>query len=68
MKGWFGVKKSPSAAYRISPDDYAQELLFKDDGAMISGATVAQRAGDYLILGSGWDDNIAICSGMEAVD
>lgn len=68
MKGWFGVKKSPSVAYRISPDDYAQELLFKDDGSMISGATVALRAGDYLILGSGWDDNIAICSGMGALD
>ncbi len=68
MKGWFGVKKSPSAAYRISPDDYRQDLLFKDDGTMISGATVALRAGDYLILGSGWDDNIAICSGMNRLD
>ena len=68
MNGWFGVEKSPSAAYRISPEDYALELLFKDNGTMISGATVALRAGDYLILGSGWDDNIAICSGMDEFD
>ena len=68
MNGWLGVEKSPSAAYRISPEDYALELLFKDNGTMISGATVALRAGDYLILGSGWDDNIAICSGMDEFD
>ncbi|MCH8081572.1 MAG: hypothetical protein IID52_04225 [Proteobacteria bacterium] len=68
MKSWIGVNKSPSAAYRISPETYEQTLLFKDDGAMISGATVALRAGDYLILGSGWDDHIAICSGMDGLD
>ncbi|MCH7806031.1 MAG: hypothetical protein IH995_02650 [Proteobacteria bacterium] len=68
MKSWMGVNKSPSAAYRISPETYEQTLLFKDNGSMISGATVALRAGDYLILGSGWDDNIAICSGMDGLD
>jgi len=68
MQGWLGVKKSPSAAYRISPEDYKQTLLFKDDGSMISGATVALRAGDYLLLGSAWDDNIAICEGMNGLD
>lgn len=68
MQGWLGVKKSPSAVYRISPEDYSQELLFADDGDVISGATVALRAGDYLILGSAWDDNIAICSGMDGLD
>lgn len=68
MKGWFGVKKSPSVAYRIAPKTYDQTLLFEDDGTMISGATVALRVGDYLILGSAWDDHIAICSGMEAMD
>ena len=68
LRGWLGVEKSPSVAYRISPEDYSQELLFKDDGEMISGATVALRAGDYLILGSAWDDNIAICSGMDGLD
>lgn len=68
MKGWFGVEKSPSAAYRISPETYQQTLLFKDNGTMISGATVALRAGDYLILGSAWDDHIVICSGMDGLD
>ncbi len=68
MKSWLGVEKSPSAAYRISPENFSQELLFKDDGSMISGATVALRASDYLILGSAWDDNIAICSGMDGLD
>ncbi|MCH8348230.1 MAG: hypothetical protein IH901_07055 [Proteobacteria bacterium] len=68
MKSWLGVEKSPSAAYRISPETYEQTLLFKDDGDMISGATVALRAGDYLILGSGWDDHIAICPGMDGLD
>lgn len=89
LKGWFGVSKHPSAAYRMSPNKiHLQErtergeysylesgnefhkitLLFKDDGIMISGATTALRAGDYLIMGSGWDDNIAICSGMDGLD
>lgn len=68
MKSWLGVEKSPSVVYRISPETYEQTLLFKDNGAMISGATVALRAGDYLIMGSAWDDNIAICSGMDGLD
>jgi len=68
MSELFGVEKSPSVAYRIAPESYEQTLLFKDDGALISGATVALRAGDYLIMGSAWDDNIAICSGMDALD
>lgn len=68
MKDWFLVKRSLSVVYRISPEDYSQELLYKGDGNMISGATVALRAGDYLIMGAAWDDHIAICSGMDGLD
>lgn len=65
IKGWVG--KSPSAAYRIDPETFEQTLLFKNEGSLISGATTALRAGDYLILGAGWDDHIAVCEGMEAL-
>ncbi|MEE8294601.1 MAG: hypothetical protein V3R64_02715 [Sphingomonadales bacterium] len=60
------VKKSPTGVFRISAKSkwHTIDMLFHDDGDIISGATVAQRVGDFLIMGSGWDDNIAICSGM----
>lgn len=68
MKGWFWVGKSPSAVIRIDPaDKFRQTLMFKDNGEMISGATVAQRAGDTLVMGSAWDDNIAVCRGMNSL-
>jgi len=68
MKEWLFVGKSPSAVIRIEPQEkYKQTLMFKDDGEMISGATVAQRAGDFLVIGSAWDDNIALCEGMDGL-
>ncbi|HXV73123.1 MAG TPA: hypothetical protein VD713_00170, partial [Sphingomonadales bacterium] len=66
-KGWLGVKKSPSAAYRFGPASRALDLLFKDDGSLLSGATVALHAGDYLLLGAAWDDHIALCKGMNGI-
>lgn len=68
MKQWLWVKKSPSAVIRIEPGKKdRQTLMFKDKGGMISGVTVAQRAGDYLVMGAAWDDNIAICRGMNGL-
>ena len=67
LQGWLGFEKSPSAAYRFDPKTRDLQLLFKDDGSLISGATVALRAGNYLLLGSAWDDHIAVCSGLDGV-
>lgn len=67
LQGWLGINKSPSAAYRFDPKTRELELLFKDDGSLISGATVALRAGDYLLLGSAWDDHVALCSGLDGI-
>lgn len=63
-----GVDKTPTGVFRITAKSnwHRVDMLFHDDGDMISGATVAQRAGDFLIMGSGWDDNIAVCSGMDS--
>lgn len=61
------VEKTPTGVFRITAKSNWRtvDLLFHDDGEMISGATVAQRAGDFLVMGSAWDDNIAVCSGMD---
>jgi hypothetical protein len=67
LQGWLGIRKTPSAAYRLSLKGGMLALLFKDDGALISGATVALRAGNYLLLGSAWDDHVAVCSGMGGI-
>lgn len=67
LQGWLGVGKSPSAAYRFDHEKQELRLLFKDDGSLISGATVALRAGDYLLLGAAWDDHIALCSGLDRI-
>lgn len=66
INGMLGVKKSPTGVFRITAESEWRtvDLLFHNDGDIISGATVAQRVGDFLIMGAGWDNKIAICSGM----
>lgn len=62
--------KAPSAVLRLrkgNSDAGRLQLLFNDDGSLISGATVAARLEDYLLIGAGWDDHIAVCEGMEAL-
>lgn len=63
-----GVEKTPTGVFRITAASnwHTVDMLFHDDGDLISGASVAQRAGDFLIMGSGWDDNIAACSGLDS--
>lgn len=63
--------KAPSAVFRLregNSDADSLQLLFNDDGSLISGATVAARLEDYLLIGSAWDDHIAVCEGMGALD
>lgn len=62
-----GVDKTPTGVFRITAASnwHTVDLLFHDSGDLISGASVAQRAGDLLIMGAGWDDNIAVCSGLD---
>jgi len=62
------LRREEGVLAKVSGNEFhTQTLLYKDSGEMISGATVALRAGDYLLLGSAWDDNIAICSGMDKI-
>lgn len=63
LQGWLGIKKSPSVAYRYDPRTHSFELLFKDDGNLLSGATVALQVNDFLFLGAAWDDHIVVCAG-----
>lgn len=65
IQEWLGIKKSPSAAYRYNPSRHSFELLFKDDGDLLSGATVALQANNFLLLGAAWDDHIVVCTGAE---
>lgn len=65
-KDMFLVKKTPTGVFRIfaQSDWHTIQLLYHDNGKVISGATVAQPAWDYLLVGAAWDDNIAACKGL----
>ena len=67
MSESMGIEKTPTGVFRIFADSnwHTVQLLHHNDGSLISGATVAARAGDNLIMGSGWDNHIAVCSGMD---
>lgn len=65
MRGLFGKKKTASRTQRIPWTDGRPgnaEIVFEDDGSMISGATSMAEAGGLYFIGAAFDDNIAICS------
>jgi hypothetical protein len=65
MRGWFGKKKTGSRSQRISwgaDGPGTPEIVFEDDGSMISGATVMAGARGLYFIGAAFDDNIAICT------
>lgn len=65
MRGWFGKKKTGSRTQRIPWGDDGPgkpEIVFEDDGAMISGATVMAGARGLYFIGAAFDDNIVICA------
>lgn len=69
MRGWFGKKKTSSRTQKIAwnedgPDK--PEIVFEDDGSMISGATAMAGAGGLYFIGAAFDDNIAICTARSA--
>ncbi|MCH8862297.1 MAG: hypothetical protein IID51_07280 [Proteobacteria bacterium] len=66
MRGLFGKKKTGSRIQRIpwgaDGKPGAPEIVFEDNGSMISGATVMAGAGGLYFIGAAFDDNIAICA------
>lgn len=65
MTGLLGKKKTASRTQRIPWTDGRPgnaEIVFEDDGSMISGATSMAEAGGLYFIGAAFDDNIAICA------
>lgn len=66
MRGLFGKKKTGSRTQRVSWGADGKpgkpEIVFEDNGSMISGATVMAGAGGLYFIGAAFDDNIAICT------
>ncbi len=69
MRGLFGKKKTGSRTQRVPwgvdgmPGKPGRpEIVFEDNGSMISGATVMAGAGGLYFIGAAFDDNIAICA------
>ncbi len=65
MTGLFGKKKTGSRTQRIPWGDEGPgkaEIVFEDNGSMISGATVMAGAGGLYFIGAAFDDNITICA------
>lgn len=56
-------KRSPSVAVRLEPSDHASlETVFMDDGSLLSGASIAVRAGDYLLIGAVFERHLVECA------
>lgn len=47
---------SPSVIYQFDPETGEKEVLFSDDGKLISGASTAIRFGDYLYISQVFDN------------
>jgi len=63
--GLFGVRSAPSLVYRLHRDSsgaWQQDVVFEDNGNMISGATVAVPVQGYLVMGSAYDDHLLVCA------
>jgi len=63
--GLAGVERAPSAVYAVSMEDtgrpQARKLVADPAGSVISGATVAARFEDRLLIGAAYDDHLAVC-------
>lgn len=57
--GW--ENRAQSAVWRLPADGGAPERIFADDGRLLSGATVAVPMGSLLLIGSAYEDAIAVC-------
>ena len=59
---WFEPGSVPSRIVALSDDFARQRVIFEDkDGTYISGATVAVRHRDLLLIGSAIDHRLAVC-------
>ncbi len=61
---WLGRETAPSRVLQIDPEKIgpaAVETLFEDDGDGLSGATVAAAYGDWIILGTAFEDRLMLC-------
>ncbi|MDT8438992.1 MAG: SMP-30/gluconolactonase/LRE family protein [Wenzhouxiangellaceae bacterium] len=52
---------SPSIAARIDLKEGSVETVFMDDGQLLSGSSVAVRAGDYLLIGAVFSPHLVEC-------
>lgn len=60
-RGW--LAHAPTRIARLDPATGAVELLYDDPaGRILSGATVALRAGDRLVAGSATDAGLLVCA------
>jgi arylesterase/paraoxonase len=55
------TKLAPSQILRVDPDSGAVEEVFLDAGAAIAAASTGAVAGDHMVIGTIFDDEVLVC-------